>query len=106
MAKKKRYNYIKKKLARGSYPAVAAVLLSLLLLVLCVGVSVWYQGEAPMFVGALGLSAMVAALWGLYYTLQAFRDEDKNFIVAKAAGGGAAFLLLLWLIIILVGFGG
>lgn len=105
-AKKKRYNYIRKKLAKGSFVAVGADVVSLALLFLCVGASVRMQGNGPMVLGALGISSMVAALWGAWLAISALRDKNKNLVVVKAAGIGAAVLIVLWVLIVIIGFGG
>ena len=45
MAKKKRYNYIKKKTARGTVPCILTMLLSLGLLLTALILSVYFQGQ-------------------------------------------------------------
>lgn len=106
MAKKKRYNYIRKKIARGSFPAIGADVASFLLLVLAVVISVRMQGNGPMVLGAIGVTSVVAACFGAYLALTALRDEDRSFILAKAAGIAAAVLLVLWVMIIVIGLRG
>ena len=59
MAKKKRYNYIKKKIARGTVPCILTMLLALGLLLATLALSVHFQGQGPMLLGALGFSSIV-----------------------------------------------
>ena len=55
MEGEKRYNYIRKKWAKGSVGAIISSILSLCLFFLCLGISFSQKGKAPMVVGAIAL---------------------------------------------------
>ncbi len=103
MAKKKRYNYIKKKPASGTRACVLTALLSLLLFVLAVGISVYRQGQGPLLVGALAISSAVMSIFSLGYMLAALRDPGKNYLPVRIAGGVAGLLFLVWIFLLVVG---
>lgn len=106
MAKKKRYNYIKKEIAKGSYQALTAAVISLLLLIFSLIFSVVRMGEGPLLLGAVGLCSIMAAVWSLYYMIQAHRDENKNFYLAQGSGAAAVLLIVIWTVIVIIGLKG
>ena len=67
MTKKKRYNYIKKKIARGTWPCILTMLLALGLLLATLALSVHFQGQGPMLLGALGFSSIVMSILSIYW---------------------------------------
>ncbi len=100
---KKRYSYIRKKLSIGTWQSIATVAVSFVLLLFCLGVAVWRQGEGPMVLGALGLSSFLAALLSVFSTAGALRDKGSNMLPAKIAGSIALVLVLLWIALIFLG---
>lgn len=103
MKKKKRYSYIRKKLATGTWRCIATAAVSFVLLLFCLSVAVWRQGEGPMTLGALGLSSFLAALLSLLGAAGALRDKGSNMLPAKIAGSAALVLVLLWIALIFLG---
>lgn len=103
MKKKKRYSYIRKKLAIGTWRCIATVAVSFVLLLFCLFVAVWRQGEGPMVLGALGLSSFLAALLSALGAAGALRDKGSNMLPAKIAGSIALVLVLLWIALIFLG---
>lgn len=100
---KKRYSYIRKKLSIGTWQSIATVAVSFVLLLFCLGVAVWRQGEGSMVLGALGLSSFLAALLSVLSTAGALRDKGSNMLPAKIAGSIALVLVLLWIALIFLG---
>lgn len=100
---KKRYNYIKKKFSSGSFPALGAFAAALLLLLLCLGISVYRGGEGPLLIGALGFSSLLSAVISLYYAVQGLQEKDRNRIMVSIFGGLSGVLTLFWIILIFVG---
>ncbi len=103
LKKKKRYSYIRKKLSIGTWQSIATVAVAFVLLVFCLGLAVWQQGEGPMVIGALGLSSFFAALLSISSTAGALRDKGSNMLPAKLAGSIALVLVLLWIALIFLG---
>ena len=103
MAKKKRYNYIKKKIARGTWPCILTMLLALGLLLATLALSVHFRGQGPMLLGALGFSSIVMTLVSLYFQILALHDSEKNYVPVRIGGILAACVLLVWIIFIALG---
>lgn len=103
MTTKKRYNYIKKKLAQGTWPSIFTAFLSLCFMMVAIGMSFLYKGEGPLIVGALGVSSMVMALFGLFYMFDAFHDENRNYLPVKISGLFSGMMVLFWVILLVLG---
>lgn len=103
MAKKKRYNYIKKKIARGTVPCILTMLLSLGLLLAALALSVHFQGQGPMVLGALALTSIVMALFSLYYLIRALHDPERKYTPVRIGGMLAACILVVWIALIALG---
>ncbi|HBP25142.1 MAG TPA: hypothetical protein DD632_07145 [Oribacterium sp.] len=103
MAKKKRYNYIKKKTARGTVPCILTMLLSLGLLLTALILSVYFQGQGPMVLGAIALTSMVMALFSLYYLLRALHDPERKYTLARIGGILSGCILLIWIGLLVIG---
>ena len=103
MAKKKRYNYIKKKIARGTWPCILTMLLALGLLLVTLALSVHFQGQGPMLLGALGFSSIVMSILSIYFLILALHDSEKNYIPARIGGILAICVLLVWIIFVVLG---
>ena len=102
MAKKKRYNYIKK-IARGTWPCILTMLLALGLLLATLALSVHFQGQGPMLLGALGFSSIVMTLFSLYFLILALHDSEKNYLPVRIGGILATCVLLVWIIFLALG---
>lgn len=103
MEKEKRYNYIRKKTAKGTAASAGCGALSLILLCLTVGLAVYYQGSGPAVLGALGFSSIVMAVFGMVFSLSAEADRSANRLLSRMAGGSSAVLLLIWCFLALAG---
>lgn len=103
MTKKKRYNYIKKKIARGTGPCILTMLLALGLLLAPLALSVHFQGQGPMLLGALGFSSIVMAIFSIYFLILALHDSEKNHLPVRIGGILATCVLLVWIILLTLG---
>ncbi|ETP72405.1 hypothetical protein UYO_1616 [Lachnospiraceae bacterium JC7] len=103
MAKKKRFNYIRKKLAAGTWFRVIITIISFGLLVACITASTLMGGQGPMYVGALGLTSVVFAVYAVFDMIPHVKDPEKNYIPARMAGFASGFILLIWMFLIVVG---
>ena len=103
MAKKKRYNYIKKKIARGTWPCILTMLLALGLLLATLALSVHFQGQGPMLLGALGFSSIVMSIFSIYFLILALHDSEKNYLPVRIGGILATCVLLVWIIFLALG---
>ncbi len=100
---KKRYSYIKKKLSRGTWLSLGLGGLSLLLFILCLVLSVFFEGEGPLLIGALGLSSLLCSGTSLTVVLQNYGEKNRNRTGIRIAGIGSGVLTFLWIILIFVG---
>ena len=103
MAKKKRYNYIKKKIARGTWPCILTMLLALGLLLAAVALSVYFQGQGPMVLGALAFMSIVMSIFSIYYLILALHDSEKNYVPVRIGGILAVLVLMVWIMFIALG---
>ena len=103
MQKKKRYNYIKKKIAHGTWPAILTVALALVLLLGTIALSVHFQGQGPMLLGALALTSIVMSLFSMYYFVLALHDAEKNYVPVRIAGMVAVLVLVAWMLLLALG---
>ncbi|MBE6004825.1 MAG: hypothetical protein E7232_12225 [Lachnospiraceae bacterium] len=104
MAKKKRFNYIRKKLAGGTWFRIIITVLSFAFLVACVTASTMMKGEGPMYVGALGLTSVIYAVYAVLDMIPGVRDPEKNYIPSRIAGFTAGLILIIWVCLIVIGF--
>ncbi|SFG31631.1 hypothetical protein [Oribacterium sp. WCC10] len=103
MAKKKRYNYIRKKLAPGTWFRIFTTVLSYLLLVACIVISTLKQGNGPMIVGALGLSSIIMAVYTILDMFSRIKDPEMNYIPVRIAGVTSLIIIIIWLFLIGIG---
>lgn len=103
VAKKKRYNYIHKSIARGTIPSILSVLASLATLTVTISLAAMSQGQGPMLLGALGITSMIFSVFALIHLVTALKDEGRNYLPVKIAGFIAGVILLIWITIIFVG---
>ena len=103
MAKKKRFNYIRKKLAEGTWFRVIITILSFMLLTVCIAVSTVMGGQGPMYVGALGLTSVVLAVYAVFDMIPSVKDPEKNYTPARMAGIASGIIFFIWIFLIIVG---
>lgn len=104
LAKQKRYNYIRRKPAAGTWPAVLTAAAGFLILAACIVISVRQMGNGPLSLGALGITSIMLSGFSVYHMFCAGRDTGKNAVPAKAAGILSLIVLLIWIFVIFIGF--
>ena len=98
-----RISYIKKPMAENSFPCV----ISAAGLVLCIAgmaVSIRSQGNTPLGAVAACFCGVLFSIAGLRYGYRAFKEREKNYILAKAGTVTAAAMVILCFVILLIGF--
>ncbi len=103
MAKKKRFNYIRKKIAPGTWHNIATVLVSFILTISCIVTATVMKGQGPMVLGAIGLSSIVAAIYTIFNVVSAERKPDYNYLPATIAGATAGIIIFIWILLLLIG---
>lgn len=74
---------------------------------LCLGVLVYLAyrtyGEAPAYVGSLGLVAAINAGLGVYYGIMGFREREKSYMNCKIGIGFNGLLVLFFVFLFVRG---
>jgi len=103
VANKKRFNYIRKKIAPGTWFGVITAVLSFVLLVSCITISTYMEGNGPLIIGALGMSSVVMAFYTVFISIVFEKDPECNYLPKKVTGFVAGIILILWIILFILG---
>ena len=103
MATKKRYNYIRKKIAPGTWFRVVTAVLSFVLLVSCISISTYMEGNGPLMIGAMGISSVIMAFYTVFNSMIFEKDPECNYLPMKVAGIIAGIIVILWVILLILG---
>ncbi len=103
MGKKKRFNYIRKKLAKGTWFRIVITVLSFALLVYCIAASVLMEGKGALNIGALGLTSVICALVSLFDMIPRVKDPERNYLPAQLAGFTSGMIVVIWIFMIVMG---
>lgn len=98
-----RISYIRRPLAGRSIPATCFAGIALVSTVVSLALSVSAQGNGEANVAAWGFCGMVFTAATLVYGITAFREKEKNYLLAKIATGAGAVLALFWVCMMIVG---
>ncbi len=96
-------SYVKKPLSQRSRYSIACAVLALILAAVSLGLSVYFDGQGGLSVGAWGFSSIVFTVAGFVYALLSFTESDTNTILAKAGISICGILLVFWISMIAVG---
>ncbi len=96
-------SYVKKPMSRHGRYSLACAVLALILAVVSVGISVYFDGQGGLSIGAWGFSSIVFSAAGLVYAILSFAEPDTNTILAKAGTAICGLLLIFWISMIAVG---
>ena len=89
-------------MAENSFPCVISAAAGL---VLCIaGMAVSSQGNTPLGAVAACFCGVLFSIAGLRYGYRAFKEREKNYILAKAGTVTAAAMVILFFVILLIGF--
>ena len=94
----KKVSYIRKPLAKHSKWSLGLCAAGLLLFAGTLYITVWEQGQSGMYAGALGFSSL-----GLWYSICALLEKEKNYILARISLPVSGILLIIWLVMIIIG---
>lgn len=101
--KPKKVSYIRKPLAKHSKWSLGLCAAGLILFAGTMYITVREQGQSGMYAGALGFSSMVFSMLGLWYSVHAFMEKEKNYILARISLPVSGLLVILWLVMIIIG---
>lgn len=101
--KTRRISYIKKPFAGKSLVSLPFGLAALVCFAVSLGISARMQGNGDVSVAAWGLSSIIFAVISLVYSVSAFLEKERNYILAKISLGLSAVLLVFWVSAVVVG---
>ena len=101
--KKKRYSYIRYPHAKnGVLCAILGGAALLVTLAVC-AVAIVKNGNTTEPVAAWGVLAMVLGAAGIWFSLLALFEEDKNYLLAGIGGGISLITVIGWILILAKG---
>ncbi len=101
--KDNKISYIRKPLADDGYYCFFAALLSLVLGGLGMWVSVKTRGNAPLGAVSLCFCSLLLGLAALVWGFRAFREKEKNYILARIGVIAGVPSVIYWVVMIIVG---
>ena len=99
-----RISYIRKPMAEHSYLCIGLAAVGLALAVVGMTLSVRNQGNTPLGAVSVCFSSLLFSCAGLRYGWLSFKEEEKNYLLAKIGTALNGILVILWLVMILIGF--
>jgi len=103
MAKKATYSFTEKRNAKGGVIATGLGVLSLLAFLILAGVAYAFKGQGGIYLGTIGLTAMIISICGLIIGLVSFGEEDKTYFYSKLGSVLSGLIMVGWISVILIG---
>lgn len=97
-------SYIKKPMANQSYMCLLLASISLLLFLIGMAIGIKSHGNIPLGGVAVCFSSLIFSAVGIRYGILSFKEQEKNYILAKVGTIISGIFAILWLVIILIGF--
>ena len=91
-------------MAEHSYLCIGLAAVGLLLAAAGMGLSIRHQGNTPLNGISMCLSSFLFSCVALRYGWKSFKEEEKNYLLARIGTAVSGILVILWLVIILIGF--
>lgn len=101
-----RVSYVRKPLAENGYLCLGLACAAVAMGAAGMYLSILSQGHASLAVVAICFASMVFAALSVYIGILAFREKNRNTVLAKIGGGIGGILLIQWVIMLLVGIRG
>lgn len=106
MESNNKISYIRKPLAKRSFPALALSAVGLLLFGIGIWAGIRTKGQIPLNAAAVGFSSILFSAVGLWYGAISFLEKEKNYILARVSLGVSGAVLILWFVLIIIGMRG
>ena len=101
-----RVSYIRKPLADNGFLCLGLACAAVALGAAGMYLSVLSQGHSPLSVVATCFASMVFSGLSVYIGVLAFREKEKNTVLAKIGAGIGGILLIQWLLMLIIGIRG
>ena len=103
MAKKKMYTFSENRHSKQGITATVLGGLSLILFVVLVYIAYWFYGEGGAYLGSLGFTGMVMAIFGVVNGLMSFREKHIIYTFSKVGSILSSVALVIWIFVVLLG---
>jgi hypothetical protein len=103
MARRAMYSFTEKRHSKGGIVSTIFSMVSLLIFFSLAVVSFFMKGEGGIYLGTIGLSAMVLSICGFIMGLASFSEEDTIYFFSKLGSVLGGLIMVGWLSIILFG---
>ena len=103
MAKKNRYQFIRKEHPKGGKISSLIALFSAILMLAVFLVSFRMQGKAGTVAGGLGLISMALAVYGFIVGMRSFSEKKVSPVFPAIGSISCGILMVTWLTIFLMG---
>lgn len=101
-----RISYIKKPMAENSIPCIILSVVGLILCIIGLTISIRSQGETPLGAVSVCFSSLLLSGASVLYGRKAFKEKEKNYILAKIGTVAGGIVVILWFVLIMIGFRG
>lgn len=96
------YNYIKREISKNMIYSVLLLIFSLALLALNLSITVIYSGEAPLVVGAIGLTSIILLIASLYLNINQCLKQKMIYKESFYTFIGSLIAIVIWIICIIL----
>lgn len=103
MSGEKKYSYIKYPYSKNGWICFALACISCIMTVAVLVYSILKKGEVTSMAGAIGVTALTAAIMGLWFAFLSFGEKEKNYLFAFIGGGLSLILGVAWVAIVIGG---
>ena len=101
--KKFRYSFAPDANAKGGVAAAVSAGVSLALLLITAVISFAFEGRGGVYLGAIGLFALLLSGYGFYLGIRSFSEKHVNHRYSIIGSLSSGVLAVLWLALFLVG---
>ena len=105
MAKRKMYSFEEKRHSQKGITSTIIGLLAFLIFFVLILVACYYDGNGGMYLGSIGITAMVLTIYGLVCGLRSFQERNKIYTFSKIGSILNGVLIAGWIGLILLGIG-
>lgn len=103
MAKKRMYSFAEKRHSQKGILSTVLGGLSFLILCVLMYISFFSAGNGGVWLGAVGMTAIVLAALGLVSGLMSFRERDVFYFFSKTGSILSGVMLAIWIFFYLIG---
>ncbi|HIT89478.1 MAG TPA: hypothetical protein IAC41_03545 [Candidatus Merdenecus merdavium] len=103
MAKRTMYSFYEKKHTKKGIISTILSGVSFLVFLVLTFVSYYLKGNAGLYAGSIGLTAMIISIYGLVLGFQSFQEPGKLYLFSKIGSILNGLIAVGWLSLILIG---